>query len=318
MPRAATLMSKQGKVGYNLKKLPGAVYATLFMFLLLSIISEGFLTSYNLLGVMTQGSMLLIVSLGMTVIILSEGIDLSLGAVLSLAGVIMTLLLQKGSGLIVAGTATIICGAACGLLTGLLICKVKLPPFVATFGTMGIAQGIALVLTAGSSVSNENLFLQELANNEFLLIPIPVWIVIFVFMLVYALLYYTRFGAYVFAIGGNEEATRLSGVAVDFYKTMIYVHGGVLAAVAAFIMVGRLNAGHPTVALGLEFDAIAAVIIGGTSFEKGNGGLLGTVIGVVMISVLRNGLNLLGIDPFVQLPLIGTIIIASIVWSSKK
>lgn len=299
------------------KRIPGSLYAVVIMFVFLSFTARGFFTYYNLSNLLGQMSMLLIISLGMTLIILSEGIDLSQGAVMCLAGVVMAMLVHYGINPILAGFMTLIVGFTFGLLTGSLISIIKLPPFVASFGTMGIAQGLALVITAGSSVNNESEALQRMVNNTILFIPVPFWIATLLFFVVYGLLYHTKFGSYVFAIGGNEEAARLSGVSVNFYKTMIYVLGGVLAALAALIMVGRLNSGHPTVALGMEFDAIAAVLLGGTSFSKGNGGLPGTILGVLIIVFLKNGLNLLGIDPFVQLPLIGIIIIIGITFQKN-
>lgn len=296
-----------------LHSLPSAAYGLALLCTLFSLLNPGFLSFYNVMSVLAQSSMLIILSLGATVIILSEGIDLSCGALLSFCAVVLAVLLQAGTSLPVAFSVVLILGALAGLLTGVFISYGKLPPFVATFGTFGISQGLALVISQGSSVVNPSEFLRQIAEKTWLEIPIPVWIAFCAFLGIYFLLYYTRFGRCVFAIGGNEEAANLAGVNTRIYKTLIYILGGALSALASFIMVGRLNSAHPTVAIGMEFDAIASVIIGGTSFEKGDGGLVRTLYGVGVISVLRNGLNLMGIDPFIQVPLVGIVIVLAIV-----
>jgi ribose transport system permease protein len=282
------------------------------MFLALSVWTPGFFTRANLTNVGLQVAVLTILSLGMTLVILTEGIDLSLGPVLSLCGVCAALVVVSGHGLALAIPAALLVGAACGLLNGALIALAGMPPFIVTLGLFGIAQSIATVLTGGESVTNLPAYFRWFNHGEFLTLPMPIWGLLACFAVTYLLLYHTRFGRYVFAIGGNRQALTLSGSPVNRYHIAVYVYAGVLAALASFIMTARMNSAHPTVGVGLEFDAIAAVILGGTSFEKGRGGLIGTVAGAFAVGVLRNGLNLVGLGAEWQVAMIGVVIIGAV------
>ncbi len=297
---------------------PGALYLLLVMAVALSLGTRGFLSVANLTNIGLQAAVLTIVALGMTLIILTEGIDLSLGPVLGLAGVVMGLLLTGGWPLAAAIPAALGVGAAFGLVNGVLVSYVEMPPFVVTMGTFGMAQSLAMVLTEGNSVTGLRASIRWFNEGAALGIPVPLWATAILFALTYGLLYHTKFGRYVFAIGGNRRALMLAGVRVRVYQTGVYVFGGALAAVAAFIMTARMNAAHPTIAIGLEFDAIAAVILGGTSFEKGKGGIAGTVVGALAVSVLRNGLNLVGLPTEWQVAVVGTVIILAIVLDSLR
>jgi ribose transport system permease protein len=292
---------------------PGAVYALILLGLVFSLFTAQFLTLPNLANVGMQAAVLVIVALGMTLIILSEGIDLSLGPVLGLAGVILALCMRQQMPLALAILLTILVGAAFGGLNGVLIARLGLPPFVVTLGTFGMAQGLALVLTEGSSIPGLGPAVQYFNDGQILWLPVPIVMTAITFLVVYVVLYYTKFGTYVFALGGNQEALALAGVRTRLYQTGVYVLGGALAGVGALVMTGRMNAAHPTVGVGLEFDAIASVILGGTSFERGKGWLVGTLIGVAAVSVLRNGLNLIGLSTSWQVSMVGTVIILAIV-----
>jgi ribose transport system permease protein len=193
-----------------------------------------------------------------------------------------------------------------------MIAYVGMPPFVVTLGTFGIAQSIATVLTRGDSVTSLPPYYRWFNDGVFLSIPVPIWATIAIFAVTWLLLYRTKFGRYVFAIGGNRRALILSGTRVNIYHISVYVYAGLLAGVASFIMTARMNAAHPTIGVGLEFDAIAAVILGGTSFEKGRGGIAGTVIGAFAVGVLRNGLNLLGVGTEWQVAIVGVVIILAV------
>jgi ribose transport system permease protein len=254
----------------------------------------------------------------MTLIILTEGIDLSLGSVLGLAGVVMGMLVVAGWPLPLGICAALGVGAAFGFLNGALIAYVEMPPFVVTLGTFGMAQSLAMVLTEGNSVTGLGPRIRWFNEGVLLGLPVPIWATAALFAGTYVLLYRTRFGRYVFAIGGSRRALQLAGVRVGVYQTAVYVYGGLLAAVAAFIMTARMNAAHPTIAIGLEFDAIAAVILGGTSFEGGRGGLTGTVVGALAVGVLRNGLNLLGLSTEWQVATVGIVIILAIVLDATR
>jgi ribose transport system permease protein len=291
---------------------PGAFYLLALMSVLLTIWTPNFFTTANLANVALQVAVLTIVALGMTLVILTEGIDLSLGPVLGLCGVSAALLVSAGYPLAVAIGSALVIGMVFGAVNGTLVGIVGMPPFVVTLGTFGIAQSAAMVLTKGDSVTSLPPYYRWFNDGVFAGIPVPIWATIAVFALTWFLLYRTKFGRYVFAIGGNRRALILSGTRVNAYHIAVYVYAGLLAGFASFIMTARMNAAHPTIGVGLEFDAIAAVILGGTSFEKGRGGIAGTVIGALAVGVLRNGLNLLGVGTEWQVAIVGLVIIFAV------
>ncbi len=297
---------------------PGAVYALIVLSLVFSVFTAQFLTLRNLTNVGMQGSVLIIVSLGMTLIILSEGIDLSIGPVLGLAGVVLALGVKQEMGLPLAMLLAILVGGAFGALNGGLIAYLGLPPFVVTLGSFGMAQGLALVLTEGSSVAGLGSAIQYFNDGRILGIQVPIVLAATAFAVVHVVLYRTKFGTYVFALGGNQEALALAGVRTRLYKTAVYVLGGILAGLGALVMTARMNAAHPTVGVGLEFDAIASVLLGGTSFERGKGWLGGSIIGALAVSVLRNGLNLIGLSTSWQVSMVGLVIILAIAVDSLR
>ena len=303
-PRSATLDL--------VKRAPGAFYLLAFMGAVLTLGTPGFFTAANLTNVALQVAVLIIVALGMTLVILTEGIDLSLGPVLGLCGVAASLMVVAGYPLISAVAVAIGIGIAMGTLNGSLIAVAGMPPFIVTLGTFGIAQSIATVLTRGDSVVRLPDYYRWFNDGVFLAIPVPIWATAAAFAVTWILLYHTRFGRYVFAIGGNRQALKLAGTYVSLYHIAVYVYAGVLTAIASFIMTARMNAAHPTIGVGLEFDAIAAVILGGTSFEKGNGGIAGTIVGALAVGVLRNGLNLLGVGTEWQVAIVGVVIITAV------
>ena len=310
--RASLKTAARPAVPRWLARAPGAFYLLAVMSVALTAWTPGFFTQANLTNVALQVAVLMMVSFGMTLVILTEGIDLSLGPVLSLCGVCAGLLAVAGQGLWIAMLAAIAVGAGCGFANGLLIAVVGLPPFIVTLGVFGIAQSVATVLTGGESVTNLPGYFRWFHTGELGSIPVPIWGMAASFAATYVLLYHTRFGRYVFAIGGNRKALQLSGSPVNLYHVAVYVYAGLLAAGASFIMTARMNSAHPTVGVGLEFDAIAAVILGGTSFEKGRGSLVGTVVGALSVGVLRNGLNLAGIGAEWQVASMGVVIIGAV------
>ncbi|PWB59143.1 MAG: ABC transporter permease [Bradyrhizobiaceae bacterium] len=291
---------------------PGAFYLLAIMGIALTIWTPGFFTAANLTNVALQVAVLTIVALGMTLVILTEGIDLSLGPVLGLCGVSAALLVSQGHPLPLAIGAALGIGVCFGLLNGTLVAVAGMPPFIVTLGAFGIAQSVATVLTGGDSVTNLPPFFRWFNDGVFLSLPVPIWATAAVFGATWLLLYRTKFGRYVFAIGGNRRALVLSGTRVQIYHVAVYAYAGLLAGVASFIMTARMNAAHPTIGVGIEFDAIAAVILGGTSFEKGRGGIAGTVVGALAVGVLRNGLNLLGVGTEWQVAIVGIVIISAV------
>lgn len=299
-------------------KLPGSVWVLLLLSLVFSATGSGFLSVDNLLNIGTQSTILLLIALPMTLIIMTEGLDLSMGAVLTLCGVVLAMVMVSTGSLPLALGAALLTGLAFGLLNGALVSWLEIPPFVATLGTLGAAQGLALVATDGQSVVGIGDTIPLIYSGQLLGIPFPIWIAVAFYGLFHWLLYRTRFGAYVFALGGNREALKFSGVRINVCLIAVYVLGGLMAGVAALLLTARMNAGHPTAAIGLEFDAIAAVAVGGTTFDRGNGWLPGTVVGVLAVGVLRNGLNLVGVQSSVQVAAIGVLVLVVLLIESFK
>jgi ribose transport system permease protein len=318
MSAQATFPISRGNAFQLLAAAPGAAYLLVILFLILALWRPEFFSLANLTNVGLQVAVLTIVSLGMTLVILTEGIDLSLGAVLGLAGVVMGLVLVGGYPLMAAVAAAIAVGIVFGLANGAMIAWAGMPPFIVTLGTLGVAQSFAMVLTEGNSVTGLPAQVRWFNEGLVLGVPVPLLATAALFFLTYLLLYHTRFGRYVFAIGGNRRALALSGVRVSAYLVAVYVFAAVMAALAAFVMTARMNAAHPTIAIGLEFDAIAAVVLGGTSFEKGRGGIIGTLAGAAAVGVLRNGLNLVGVSAEWQVATIGLVIIAGVAVDSLR
>lgn len=290
----------------------GTLLGLVLLSFIMWMLSPFFLTWANLLNILQQTAINAIVAAGMTFVILTAGIDLSVGSLLAFAGVITAQTLQAGVPLPVALFAGMLAGSLFGGLNGVLITRGKLPPFIATLGTMSIARGATLVLTAGRPVSGFPENFCALATSDFLYVPTPVWIMLGVYGLGRFMLAHTRHGRYVYAIGANEEAARLSGIAIDFHKTLVYAFSGFTSAIAALILTARLNSAQPIAGLMYELDAIAATVIGGTSLLGGSGTLAGTLIGALIMGVLRNGLNLLGVSSFLQQIIIGGVIILAV------
>jgi ribose transport system permease protein len=297
----------------RVSELPGAAYLIALLVAGFAFTTPEFASPRNLSNIGLQAAALMIVAFGMTLVILTEGIDLSVGAVLGLCGVVMSqLLVSHGLPMPLALGAALLIGILAGSINGALVAYAALPPFIVTLGTYGMAQSLAMVLTSGNSVTGLPPAVRWFNEGEWLGLAVPIWAVVVVFVVTYLLLYHTRFGRYVFAIGGNRRALALSGVPVRAYLVAVYAYAGFLAALASFIMTARMNAAHPTIGIGLEFDAIAAVVLGGTSFEKGLGGLWGTVVGALAVAVLRNGLNLIGLSTEWQVAVVGLVIVSAV------
>jgi ribose transport system permease protein len=291
-------------------------FGTLIGLVVLSVVlwalTPHFLTVSNLLNVAQQTSINAIVAVGMTFVILSGGIDLSVGSIVALSGVVLGTLLQDGYPLPVALIVGLGVGTMCGLVNGSLVSWGRLPPFIVTLGMMSVARGAALVFTEGRPVSGFDPGFRTIATGTFAFIPASVVVMIAVYAVAHFVLSQTTFGRYVYAIGGNEEATRLSGVPVRVHKMAIYGVSGLTSAVAAIILTARLNSAQPIAGMMYELDAIAATVIGGTSLMGGEGTLIGTLIGALIMGVLRNGLNLLGVSSFVQQIVIGAVIVGAV------
>jgi ribose/xylose/arabinose/galactoside ABC-type transport system permease subunit len=290
----------------------GPLMALVGLSLVLWILTPHFLTLANLLNVAEQTTIIAIVAAGMTFVIISAGIDLSVGSIVALAGIAMATALRAGWPLPAALLAGIIVGLACGFLNGLLVTRGRLPPFIATLGMMSVARGSALMLSDGRPVSGFSEAFRRFSTGDVLHVPSPVIVMAVIYLLSHILLTKTQFGRYVYAIGGNEEAAILSGVNVSRIKTLVYGQCGMLCGLAAILLTARLNSAQPIAGMMYELDAIAATVIGGTSLLGGEGTIFGTLLGALIIGVLRNGLNLIGTPSFTQQVVIGSVIILSV------
>ncbi len=290
----------------------GTLLGLLSLCLVLWILTPYFLTLSNLLNIVEQSSVIAIIAAGMTFVIITAGIDLSVGSVLALSGVVMASLLQADLPLPLAIAASLGSGFLCGMLNGVLITRGRLPPFIATLGMMSVARGAALLVTQGRPISGFSEPFRQLASGEMLYVPVPVLIMLIVYLVSHILLAKTSFGRHVYAIGGNEEAAVLSGVEVRKLKTLVYGLCGMLSGLAATILTARLNSAQPIAGIMYELDAIAATVIGGTSLMGGEGTVFGTLVGALIMGVLRNGLNLLDVSSFVQQIVIGSVIILAV------
>jgi ribose transport system permease protein len=232
--------------------------------------------------------------------------------VLTFASVVLATAAGPEGSLLFALVVGILVGTAFGIINGGLVALAGIPPFVATLGTLGAAQGLANVVTDGQSVTDIPAGFAALYADTVLGLPVPIWIGVAAYLTMHVLLYRTRFGTYVFALGGNRDALRLAGRRPERLLIAVYALGGAMAGMAGFLMTARIASAHPTSGIGLEFDAIAAVALGGTSFERGNGWLLGTLLGVLTVGVLRNGLNLMSVPSSAQVVCIGLLVIVAL------
>jgi ribose transport system permease protein len=283
------------------------------LFIVLAIASPYFLTVQNLSSVCRQTAVINVMALGMTLIMVSGGIDLSVGSVMAFAGICGTTMLASGWGLFPSLAGAMLGGAAWGLLNSSLITLLKVSPFIATLGTMGAARGLTLVLTGGMPVVNLPDSFGRLGDGNVLrVVPVPLAILVALAVLTGGILKYTRLGRYAYAIGSNVEAARYAGVPIRRYLIAIYVFGGALTGLAGMIESSRLMTGQPTSGQGYELAVIAAVVIGGGSLSGGEGTVTGTMAGAFLMGLISNGSNLLGVSPFWQQVLIGSVIVLAV------
>ena len=297
---------------FNLRELSrrfGLALSFIVLCVGLSLLSDRFLTLGNAVNVLRQSTINGIIAIGMTYVILTAGIDLSVGAVLALCTVVTADLLQKGLAVPLSVAVGLGLGAGLGWVNGLIITKGRVPPFVATLGMMTVARGLTLTYTQGRPLTGLPAGFRFMGTGSLGPVPMPIVIAGLAFGGGYIFLTYTRVGKYIFALGNNPVAARYAGIATERYIAFVYAVAGLLAALAGMILAARLNSAQPTAGLGYEFDAIAAVVVGGTNFAGGEGGLGGTLLGVLVIAVLNNGLNLLNVASFYQ-PVVTGVVIA--------
>jgi len=289
------------------------VLTLLVMWVVLSILSPRFLSVRNLSSIGISIATIAILAVGQTFVILTGGIDLSVGNVLGLVGVVTAVAMTKGLGMWGGIIVGILVGLACGAASGTMIAVGNLPPFIVGLGMMGITRGIALLISGGFPILVPYQEFGVLGIGTILgSIPVPVVIMVILYGLGFYILRRLRFGRYTYAIGSNEETARLAGIDVAKYKILVYTLCGLTAAIAGLVETARLFSAYPTAGSGYELDAIAAVVIGGTSMIGGEGNIMQTLVGALTMATLRNGCNLLGISPFVQQVVIGLIIIGAV------
>lgn len=282
------------------------------LFVALSIASPYFLTANNLASVARQTAVFNTMALGMTIVIVSGGIDLSVGSILGLSGLIGTMALERGYPIPVGILIGLLAGTLCGFANGLMVTSLRIPPFVVTLGTLGIFRGLALIFSNGLPVHRIPPGFSFLGEGNLLGIPFVVWLLVICAVAVHVLLEHTRLGRYAFAIGSNRMAAVYAGIPVNFHVTAVYAIGGALTGLAGMIEASRLMTGQPTAGLGYELQAIAAVVIGGGSLNGGEGSVVGTLIGAFIMGLLSNGADLLNISNYWQQVIIGSVIILAV------
>lgn len=286
----------------------------ILLVVLASVLSPYFMTFKNIINVLRQVSIVAIISVGMTYVIITGGIDLSVGSVAALSGMITGLFLKNvGAGLFVSISMGIISGMLCSWFSGFLITsKIRMPPFIATLAMMSIARGIALMLTSGRPIFNLPGSFSFLGGGFFWGIPIPIIIMLIIYLFAHISLTYTKSGLYFYAIGGNEEAARVTGIKSNVVKMRAYLISGFCAAIAGIVLTSRVMVSEPIAGFLYELEAIAAVIIGGANLFGGEGIVLGTLIGAVIMGVLRNSLNLLNVSTYLQQVVVGFVIVTMV------
>ena len=289
----------------------GTLIGLVVIMAVFAILVPGFLSERNLLNILQQSSINACLALGMTLVIISGGIDLSVGPTAALSAVLTATLLVIGVPIPIAIAAGLALGAACGLFNGFMVAVVGLQPFIVTLGTLSTFRALALIYTGGNPVLGIPDSFRAIFNGSLFGIPTPVVIVAFVALIAWGVLKKTPFGEYLLAVGGNEEAAHIAGVPIARTKIAAYVISGTLAALAAMILIGRLGAAEPILGNLWELDAIAAAAIGGASLMGGKGSVVGTILGAIILGAMRNGLTLMNVQSFYQLLATGLIILAA-------
>ncbi len=305
-----------------LKRVSKQLAPFLFLILIsvvLSVSSENFLSVRNILTILLQISVVGIIAVGQTMVMITAGIDLSVGGIVGLSGVVATLLIaQFGVVMPIAVIAGIMVGVFCGLVNGLLITRINMPPFIATLGTMSVTRGLALVLTGGVAVYNLPESFAWLGGGRLIGFPVPVVLLVLVTAVMVVVLNKTILGRHIFAIGSNREAAEMSGINVSRQLVKVYLICGGLSGLAGVVLASRIVTGQPTAGLGYELDAIAACVIGGTSLFGGVGTITGSVVGAGLMGLIRNGSNLLNVSTFWQQISIGVIIWVAVAWDQYR
>ncbi len=297
------------------------VYITLFVLILIfSLLSENFLTANNMINLFRQIAINGLIAIGMTLVITTGGIDLSVGSILGLTAMVTAFLMVSGISPFIAILVCLGLGALLGFINGYIIAQYKLQAFIVTLATMTTFRGVTYVICGGKPISNisDSVLFTFIGKGSLLGIPIPIFIFFIAFIIAYIVLNKTVFGRNVYATGGNETAAKLSGVDIKNTHIKVYVISGLLAALAGLILISRLNSAQPTLGDGYELDAVAAVVIGGTSLAGGRGRISGTLVGILILGIISNGLNIIGISSFYQEIVKGLIILIAVFLDRKN
>ena len=282
------------------------------VFIIMSLVNDRFLDLSNIENVARQGSVIGIIAVGMSFAIFTGGIDLSVGPVMALSGTIMAGLMAAGWPAPVAIAAGLCVGSLFGAFNGFCVAFGRMPPIIVTLATMGAAHGLALLYTGGYPISGLPSWFAWFGRGSLAGIQVPILIMLLVYTAGYVVLHHTPFGRYVYAVGGNEEATRLTGIRVPRTKMLVYSISGLTAAIAGLVITARLMSGQPSIGEGFELDAIAAVVLGGAAISGGRGVVLGTLVGAMLLAMLNNGLNLMGVSSYLQDVIKGGIILLAV------
>ncbi len=310
------LLQKLKKIFRTLVSDFGISLGLLFEILLFAQLSPYFFTAENLLNVSLQTSMIAIIAVGMTFVILTAGIDLSVGAMVALSGVLATSVLKIDlpfpAAFVLALLTALLLGVISGGLAGLLITRFKITPFIVTLALMTIWRGLAYIITAGRPVWGLPDSFSFLGSGRLLAVPVPALIMLAIYIAAFIVLNYTRPGRHVYAVGGNQEAAHLAGIHTNRVLMQVYILCGTLAALSGMLLASRMNSGQPNAGLMYELEVIAAVVVGGASLFGGRGSIVGTFLGAMLIGVLRNGLNLLNVNSYVQMVVLGVVILLAV------
>ena len=297
----------------RMKSIPPVAYMLVVIIVVFSFMDPHYLSFSNFRNVLIQSTPLMIVAFAQTCIVLTQGTDLSLGAQVSFVTVFTVFLAQHGIILEVAMVISVLCTMLIGAINGLIVAKGNIPPFIATYGMQNIVNSISLLLTAGSSIYFDSFTYRIVTETTILAIPLMVWIAVLVFIMVWIVLRKTKFGTNIHGLGGNKEALVLAGINPVKCQIKTFAFAGMIAGIAGIITLCRVESGQPTVANGWEFQAVAATLLGGTSLREGKGGVTGTIFGVLLIQIIKNGLNVVGVQSIYQNAIIGSIVLAAII-----
>lgn len=297
----------------RIKNIPPVAYMLVVIIVVFSFMDPHYLSFSNFRNVLIQATPLMIVAFGQTCIVLTQGTDLSLGAQVSFVTVFTVFLAQHGLILEVAMLIAVCTTTLIGAVNGIIVAKGNIPPFIATYGMQNIVNSISLLLTAGSSIYFDSFTYRIVTETTILFVPLMVWVAVLVFVLVWIVLRKTKFGTNIHGLGGNREALTLAGISPVKCLIKTFAFAGFIAGIAGVITLCRVESGQPTVATGWEFQAVAATLLGGTSMREGKGGVTGTIFGVLLIQIIKNGLNVVGVQSTYQNAIIGSIVLAAII-----